>query len=1106
MKKAKLLGKPARLLAWLFVPLTAFNTSWAVNITSDRSDYATWPSVGIKADGTHWVAWQEFNAGQDANKLFTRPVTGGVPGNTIELTSQWGQYLGLKVAVDGQGAVWFVWSGKENGTWDIWARSFYLNLHAPIQVTTGTKPEYHSALALDQSGRLWIVWEDFNGTQVTIRAKMRDGSSWGPTYDISHTDSNGYSPDIAVDDNGRIWIVWYTFRNSSYDVYARYIENDTLSAIKQVSSTNGFDEYPVVASAPQGGVWVAWRNGEMASARYDMYGMTWYKETFIRRIDATSMTGVIQVPETDLLIEPQYNGPTPFELIRAGSKNVLYVRQPDTENQGAEAWQWAIRGLVFDGSLWSNAFPMSSVTMGYHQPMCAVPSADQSEISVVWQTDNRDKADLFIAASDISMETQTVASLPPCTQSSLSPRANNNWPHYDSHHGGPRHTINYQGIDYNVYFGDIHLHSDNSLDGQSRNGMYDTNLRRVRDLVNMDFVALTDHGFLMNYHDWNESRKWIDIYHQLDGFTAFEAYEWTAIDEEIPAGHGHRNVIYRGSGNTFYSRYQAVYPDILWGLLTIGDAITIPHHPASKVHPMDWDYHNKDFQTLVEVFQVRQNHEYYNAPRVGPDSIQPEAGEPCPPEYIHPALARGHRFGLIASPDHQGYMGEAAVLAPANNRDDLMDAMLTRRTYAVTNSKYFCDFRVDGHLMGEEYQGTGSPVQIYVHLKAGLGFGNIYQVDLFRIDKGGDVGNSAIIYTQYPNTSEVEFNYTDSSPPQVNCAYYVRALQTGTSGDRPEMLWSSPVFVSYHPYHVLVDMGRTDSNEGLDHIDNVGDGDTEPSGIGSRDARKNLNAGQDYYFYFDVDDSFAYQGNRSEFYITIEYYDTGSGNLKLQYDSSDPAPPPDDIYKNGGSVSLTGTDTWKEHTYHISDAYFGNRQNGGADFRIGGGVGNTFYLDLVKVVLAPQQASNPSPPHLATGVAITADLSWAASDGATSYDVYFGTGSPGTFQGNQQETTFDPGVLDWDTDYFWHIDAIYEGIVIEGTVWNFKTTKLGDFNNDNDVDQEDFGHFQQCLSGTGNPYQTGCSDADFNLDGDVDLSDFNQFNDCMNGANVPPDC
>ena len=64
----------------------------------------------------------------------------------------------------------------------------------------------------------------------------------------------------------------------------------------------------------------------------------------------------------------------------------------------------------------------------------------------------------------------------------------------------------------------------------------------------------------------------------------------------------------------------------------------------------------------------------------------------------------------------------------------------------------------------------------------------------------------------------------------------------------------------------------------------------------------------------------------------------------------------------------------------------------------------------------------------------------------------------------------------------------------------------GDMDRDGDVDQEDFGLFQACLSGTGAQYPLGCGDADLHTDGDVDEDDWAVFQSCMAGPNVPPGC
>ena len=91
-------------------------------------------------------------------------------------------------------------------------------------------------------------------------------------------------------------------------------------------------------------------------------------------------------------------------------------------------------------------------------------------------------------------------------------------------------------------------------------------------------------------------------------------------------------------------------------------------------------------------------------------------------------------------------------------------------------------------------------------------------------------------------------------------------------------------------------------------------------------------------------------------YVVVDYFDTGTGSLGLQYDSNTGNTLPA-FYKNGGSVALTGSNTWKQKVFHVTDAYFGNRQNAGADFRISKSGGGFFYLDQVRVII-------PQPPPL----------------------------------------------------------------------------------------------------------------------------------------------
>lgn len=65
---------------------------------------------------------------------------------------------------------------------------------------------------------------------------------------------------------------------------------------------------------------------------------------------------------------------------------------------------------------------------------------------------------------------------------------------------------------------------------------------------------------------------------------------------------------------------------------------------------------------------------------------------------------------------------------------------------------------------------------------------------------------------------------------------------------------------------------------------------------------------------------------------------------------------------------------------------------------------------------------------------------------------------------------------------------------------------LVDFDNDGDVDQQDFGYFQECLSGSASPHLPECAGMDLDGDGDVDQVDFGVFVPCLSGPGQPPEC
>ncbi|MBN2130982.1 MAG: hypothetical protein JW741_15880, partial [Sedimentisphaerales bacterium] len=108
--------------------------------------------------------------------------------------------------------------------------------------------------------------------------------------------------------------------------------------------------------------------------------------------------------------------------------------------------------------------------------------------------------------------------------------------------------------------------------------------------------------------------------------------------------------------------------------------------------------------------------------------------------------------------------------------------------------------------------------------------------------------------------------------------------------------------------------------------------------------------------------------------------------------------------------------------------------------------GNVHTGDVWSVLSAPKKAYAPSPRDGDKWLAVDAQLNWTAGAGATQHAVYFGTDEAavaardaGVAKGSVIAPTFDPGVLQENTTYFWAVDETAAGTLYVGDVWQFTT-------------------------------------------------------------------
>ncbi len=455
---------------------------------------------------------------------------------------------------------------------------------------------------------------------------------------------------------------------------------------------------------------------------------------------------------------------------------------------------WNIRATFLDGKRgWRR--PASLIGDGRklgRLGRVAVAPAGENSFWVAWQGDN------YLAAPITEVESEVYVArvvLPPAGEGRGEPNLVEASPgrHCGWALGRPRvkrRTVKVGGRRYLLLFGNLHEHSNFSrcwID--CSDGTLDENYRYGMDVEGYDFMAITDHGYDLYEVAWRKVRRAAEFYNDPPHFVALPAYEWTLSRPKELKGSGHRNIIFCSDADAakFVWQGRAVYGRDLpasnwitkvWTLLRgMGIyAVTIPHHPADRQHPVDWSFHDPEYQTVVEIYQCRGSAECEGCP-LQTRNLTRHKG--C---FVRDALARGLRLGFIASGDHNSTgIGVAAVFVAEVSRRGIVEALRARRCYATTGDKIFLDFRADGHFMGEEYE-TSRPPRLSVAVE---GTDEVEKVEVFKFSEG----RWETIRTERPSGRRCSFSFVDGNF-RANSLYYVRVTQKNG-----QIAWSSPIWV-----------------------------------------------------------------------------------------------------------------------------------------------------------------------------------------------------------------------------------------------------------------------------------------------------------------------
>lgn len=276
--------------------------------------------------------------------------------------------------------------------------------------------------------------------------------------------------------------------------------------------------------------------------------------------------------------------------------------------------------------------------------------------------------------------------------------------------------------EHKIYWGDLHTHLEDFKEG-------DKILKSASE--NIDFYAVLCYPFIWENKNglkvesvrqrpeflkwWKTLQELTRCYYKPGSFVTFLGYEWHGNRTK----YGDHNVIYFDENNSLDDTWSL---EDLYKKLKGRKVVVIPHHTAycTGWRGKNWDIYNEDISPVMEIFSQHGSSEGCNTPF--PLERSEDMGPGTKEGTFQDALLRGYRIGVIGSNDGPGLpgrwgIGRAAVIADECTRNSIWEAILSRRTYAVTGDRIKLNFKIHDMIMGSVIKTKDDRVDVYVDVE-----------------------------------------------------------------------------------------------------------------------------------------------------------------------------------------------------------------------------------------------------------------------------------------------------------------------------------------------------------------------------------------------------
>jgi len=258
----------------------------AMNITQKALTEDDFPSAAADKDGNLWVAyvayrnsdgqsgasrrideepkdWSDFKPKGNGDQIKLMKFDGTQWSKPLDVTEAGLDVYKTAIAVDGSGRVWVIWSQNVKGNWDLYARGYDGKELTDIKrLTTNEGTDTNPVATSDVRGNVHLAWQSFNNSegQSDIMTATLANGVMSSSVRLSPSKANDWDPSITADSSGTVYVAYDTYDKGNYDVMLATINPlaPRAARLTPVANSLRMEARASVAVDKQDHVWVAW--------------------------------------------------------------------------------------------------------------------------------------------------------------------------------------------------------------------------------------------------------------------------------------------------------------------------------------------------------------------------------------------------------------------------------------------------------------------------------------------------------------------------------------------------------------------------------------------------------------------------------------------------------------------------------------------------------------------------------------------------------------------------------------------------------------------------------------------------------------------------------